>query len=89
MANVEGMIVTTTTQPENASIIRVYERVIDMLLLEEFRASKAFRTWWLERIGISWAHEHKFVSAHRSVFDLGRESDLILVVANRVACVTR
>lgn len=67
-------------EPENQSIVRVYERVLDMLLLEEFCVSKPFQTWWLEQMGISWAGEHTFVEAHRSVIDLGRESDLVLKV---------
>jgi hypothetical protein len=81
MAEIEGMTGTTSTEPQNASMVRVYERVIDVLLQEELHASKAFRTWWLERIGISWAHEHIYHKSHRSVYDLGRESDLVLLVA--------
>lgn len=68
-------------QPEPQTIIRVYERVLDMLLLEEFCVSNSFRTWWLEQMEIPWASKHTFVMAQRSVIDMGRESDLVLLVA--------
>ena len=52
----------------------VCERDIDLLLLEEFVASKDFRTWFLSQIGI--IEDVKLLEASRSVKTSNGESDL-------------
>ena len=76
----EPEVTSTVVRSEPQTIVRVYERVLDMILLEEFCVSKAFRTWWLKQMQLSWASKHTFVMAQRSVIDQGRESDLVLLV---------
>jgi hypothetical protein len=56
----------------------VYERDIDLLLLEEFVASEAFRAWFLSQIGIDSALA--LSEASRSVKTATGESDLELTL---------
>lgn len=64
--------------PISIEISGVAERDIDLLLLEEFVSSPSFRSWFLERLGITSAAE--LTAAARSVNTSSGESDLELTL---------
>jgi hypothetical protein len=59
------------------SVAGVCERDVDLLLLEEFIASKSFRKWFLAVVGVQ-AQSVRLVQAARSVTFSNGESDLEL-----------
>jgi hypothetical protein len=68
----------------------VVERDIDLLLLEELRATKEFRTWWLTQLGVSYPESHEMIGAWHSYSTNVGESDVMFVTvdtAGRRHCV--
>jgi hypothetical protein len=63
-------------------VATVNERDIDLLILEEFAASSAFRSWWLSEVGYDAAESHQYVGVWHSLPDAAGESDLVLLVAD-------
>src|SRR2546427_7288272 len=61
----------------------VQEAYIDLLLLEEFWSSSAFRAWWLAQVDFPDPARHDLLDARHSVSDADGESDLVLEVADR------
>src|SRR5271168_2978551 len=56
----------------------IYERDVDLLLLEELSESSEFASWLVDRPGLSDITFGSLDSVQHSVVDRGRESDLIL-----------
>ncbi|MBX3561345.1 MAG: PD-(D/E)XK nuclease family protein [Sphingomonas sp.] len=70
-----------TSQSDFGSYLAVvYERDIDLLLMEEFHASEGFVAWFAGRLGIE---DAKFDGAWHSVTDADGETDLLLRVKTR------
>jgi hypothetical protein len=68
-------------------IAGVCERDIDLLLLEEFLSSAAFRAWFIEASGVPEARLVKFLGADRSVTHTTGESDLEVQFEDDAGCV--
>ena len=75
-ARVEGDPKTLPTQ----AVATVFERDVDLLILEELSSSFPFRAWWLGKVGYKDPEHHKFVRAWHSIPDQAGESDLVFVV---------
>ena len=57
----------------------IYERDVDLLLLEELSVSSEFASWLVDQPDLSGINFGSLDSVQHSVVDLGRESDLILI----------
>src|SRR5947209_4196184 len=58
----------------------VTERDVDLLILEEFRSSARFRSWWLREVGLPELQRHHFIGAWHAYSTQFGESDVLLVV---------
>lgn len=60
----------------------ITERDIDLLILEEMYASRAFVEWLIERVFGTDTIVREIISAHHSIFDADGESDIVLVFSD-------